>query len=604
MKKRGIIIALILMSIGFAAVATTLTITGTIKYGYDNDDFDVIFSEAILDGVVKGEDLIEPTDKKSITFETKDLSTLGDKSILEYQVMNNSKQYDATVAIKCERVDDDGNISDIQTSEYTEIKPSPKTLTVKAQESRKGTITVELKKVSTTELEEKFKCSLTVNPSEREEEPVEYIADTSCKSVATPNLGDGTKLIPVTIDENGNVTKVSKANEDWYDYCTKKWANAVILKESPLKTYGENEQISMDDIEAMFVWIPKYKYRLWNVNVTEPLYNAHSIEIVFDKTNTEDVEGVSCKSPMNDDNTQGLSGNTGSCNNGEYMTHPAFISFGVDGFWVGKFETGYKDADTSTHAEQFLNDDQKKIIIKPNVYSWRSNTVKNIFNASKNYESTLNSHMMKNTEWGAVAYLSHSIFGINKEITINNNSQYKTGYAALPTTDQSKYPGENGDGSEYNTLWNKESGSTASTTGNITGIYDMSGGSWEYMAAYIESNLGSSGFNYESDGMDTLKKYFDVYKSDSNDTSYSNMILGDATGEMGPFSYYADSNNIKNWHNSWYADVSGFADSSNPWFHRGGAYSGGFTSGIFFFHRNNGASAGGLSFRIVLSPAN
>ena len=36
------------------------------------------------------------------------------------------------------------------------------------------------------------------------------------------------------------------------------------------------------------------------------------------------------------------SGGSGNCNNGEYMTHPAFISMGVNGFWVGKFVTGYK----------------------------------------------------------------------------------------------------------------------------------------------------------------------------------------------------------------------------------------------------------------------
>ena len=230
--KKGIIIALILMSIGFAAVTTSLVINGTINYGYDTKDFNVIFSEAILDGVVKN-DLIEASDKKSITFTTKDLSTLGDRSILEYQVMNNSKQYDASVTIECKRVDGGGNVSETQTSDYTEITPSPESLTVKAQESRKGTITIELKKVSTEEIEEKFKCSLTVNPSEREKEGEKYIAENSCKSgVAKPKLGDETKLIPVTIDEKGIVTKVSAENSDWYNYCDKKWANAVILNDT------------------------------------------------------------------------------------------------------------------------------------------------------------------------------------------------------------------------------------------------------------------------------------------------------------------------------------------------------------------------------------
>ncbi len=592
MKKRGIIIALVIMSIGFAAVATTLTITGTINYGYDTEDFDVYFSEAILDGVVNNE-LIETNEKKSITFETKDLSTIGDRSILEYRVMNNSKQYDATVTIDCKRVEDDGNVSENQTSKYTEIKSSPEKLTVKAQESRKGTITVELKKVSTEEIDEKFKCSLTVTPTERDQDGDKYIAEDSCKSVAVPNLGDETKLIPVTINDEGTITKVSNDNPDWYDYCNKKWANAVILKSEPSKNYEDNQQIEMNDIEAMFVWIPKYKYRLWNVNVTNPLYNAHSIEIIFDTKDTENIEGVSCETPM-------TSGNIGSCNNGEYMTHPAFKSFEVDGFWVGKFETGYKNASNAENAIQ-TNGKSTNIVVKPNEYSWRGANIKTFFEAAKEYNTNLESHMMKNTEWGAVAYLSHSIFGINKEITINNNDQYKTGYAALPTTDQSKMFGEYGDGPEFNTTWNTPNGLTASTTGNITGVYDMSGGSWEYVAAYVsESEKNSSGFSKEE--LSALStKFFDVYDEDSEVNGYTKMILGDATGELGPFNYYQDGDKSSRWHNRWYADASNFASQSLPWFFRGGDYKDGVLAGQFYFVWINGANRD-HSFRLVLAP--
>ena len=591
MNKKGIMVALVLMSIGFAAVATTLTITGTINYGYDTKDFNVYFSEAILDGVVNN-DLIEKTEKKSITFETKDLSTIGDRSILEYQVMNNSKQYDATVAIKCERVDGEGNVSDNQTSDYTEIIPSPESLTVKAQESRKGTVTVELKNVSTEEKEEKFKCSLTVNPGEREKEPSTYIADNYCDSVAKPNLGTNDELIPVTISDSGEITKVSEDNESWYDYCDKKWANAVILKDDVSTSYVENQKIEMNDIESMFVWIPKYKYRLWNVNVTEPLYNAHSIEIIFDTTNTEDVEGVSCATP-------GVSGDTGSCDNGEYMTHPAFTSFEVDGFWVGKFETGYNGTTSNYNV-----DDSNNLIIKPNVASWRNINVKNIFNVSKKYKENLQSHMMKNTEWGAVAYLSHSIFGINKEITINNNNQYKTGYAALPTTDQSDFPGVSGDGNGFNTTWNTENGFTASTTGNITGVYDMSGGAWEYVAAYVQGSSNDAS-TFTKDELGQLgEKFFDVYDKESTVKGYTKMILGDATGEMGPFDEYKDGDNNPRYHNRWYADYSHFADASYPWFRRGGCFSDGVIAGQFGFPRDTGAVDRGDGFRLILAPSN
>ena len=595
MKKKGIAIALILMSIGFASIATVLTINGTINYGYDSEEFDVYFSEAILDGVVHN-DLIDEGTKKSITFTTKDLSTLGDKSILEYQVMNNSKQYDATVTIDCKRVDGEGNTAQSQESEYTTITPSPTSLTVKAQESRKGTITVELNKVSLNNIEEKFKCSLTVDPTERDKEGEKYIADKSCESVAEPNLGTDNKLIPVIIDEEGNITKVSKGNENWYNYCEKKWANAVILK-SGEETPEDNQKIEMNKIESMFVWIPKYKYRLWNVHVTDPLYTVHSIEIEFDTEDTTDIEGVSCATPME-------SGNIGNCDNGEYMTHPAFKSFGVDGFWVGKFETGYKEANNTKEAEQD-NNESSHIIIKPNAYSWRKITVKNMFETSKKYNENLQSHMMKNTEWGAAAYLSHSIYGINQEITNNNNSEHKTGYAALPTTDQSQMPGEKGDGEKYNSTWNTQIGNMASTTGNITGVYGMRGGTWEYVAAYVveASEITQSGFTIQ-ELSELENKYFDIYDEKSTVNSYNKMILGDATGEMGPFSNYADSDKIKRYHNNWYADLSSFVDSTHPWFHRGGGFSNGIVSGQFDFDRGNGVAHENPGFRIVLSPAN
>ena len=210
--------------------------------------------------------------------------------------------------------------------------------------------------------------------------------------------------------------------------------------------------------------------------------------------------------------------------------------------------------------------------------------------------------MMKNTEWGAVAYLSHSIFGINKELTINNNSAHKTGYAALPTIDQSKILGETGDGEPFNTPWNTFNGFTASTTGNITGVYDMSGGAWEYMASYVqESSEDKTGFSKEE--LQSLdERFVDVYAKDSTTTSYNKMILGDATGEMGPFTRYEDTDNNWRWHNSWYADGSHFVEASNPWFHRGGVSDYGVIAGQFDFFRYSDTIYNGAGFRISLAP--
>ncbi len=407
------------------------------------------------------------------------------------------------------------------------------------------------------------------------------ISDSSCKSVSAPNLGSG--LVPVTIENDGTV-KYADTSKKWYNYCDKIWANAVILEDNA--SYKVGDTISEADIQSYFVWIPKYKYKLWNVDT--PSEGVHEIEIVFDETDTTDIEGVSCKTPM-------ISGESGKCNNGEYMTHPAFISMGVNGFWVGKYETGYKGA-TSTAAAQVNANDTSKVIIKPNVYSWRNINVYNAFLNSYNYKRDLNSHMMKNTEWGAVAYLSHSKYGLSYEVNVNNNSSYKTGYSALPSTNQQTFPGTSGDGAAYNSAYNTDIGYLASTTGNISGVYDMSGGAWEYVSAYIIGNSGSSGFsastltNYDS-------KYFDFYNVSSTISTYQYRILGDATGEMGPFK----NDNTSRWHSSWYGDYSYFVDSSNSWFHRGGRYTDGMLSGTFYFDRSTGATDNYGGFHLVLS---
>ena len=412
------------------------------------------------------------------------------------------------------------------------------------------------------------------------------VSDSSCKNVSAPKLGEG--LVPVTIENDGTV-KYADTSKSWYNYCDKIWANAVILEDNA--SYKVGDTISEADIQSYFVWIPKYKYKLWNVDT--PSEGVHEIEIVFDETDTTDIEGVSCKTPM-------ISGESGKCNNGEYMTHPAFISMGVNGFWVGKYETGYKGA-TSRAAAQVNANDTSKVIIKPNVYSWRNINVYNAFLNSYNYKRNLDSHMMKNTEWGAVAYLSHSKYGLGYKVNINNNSSYKTGYSALPSTNQQTFPGTGGDNQVYNSAYNTDIGYLASTTGNISGVYDMTGGAYEYMIAYISDNLGSSGFsastlaNYDS-------KYFDVYNVSSATSTYQYKMLGDATGEMGSFKEYLDGDNVSRWHSSWYGSDSNFVDSSHHWFVRGGNYICGVLSGTFSFDRYTGGVYTDAGFRLVLTP--
>lgn len=400
---------------------------------------------------------------------------------------------------------------------------------------------------------------------------------------ADPELGQG--MIPITISNDGTATVADIYNEEnpWYDYDKKKWANAVKLVSG---TYTVGQVIPESAIQAYFVWIPRYKYKIFNegnytssISGTPTSSTKQTIDIVFESK----------------DKTASTGSTVGS-----YLTHPSFTSLDTNGLWVGKYETGYNGA-TSTATAQVSSTDSTKIIVKPNVYSWRSNTVYNMFIAAYNYDLTNNSHMMKNTEWGAVAYLSHSVYGINKEININNNSSFKTGYSALTTTNQTTYPGTFGDGATYNQPYNTETGYLASTTGNISGIYDMSGGAWEYMAAYMSGQLGGSGFTTTTIANTDYAKYLDVYSASSTIASYNNRILGDATGEIGPFYSYADGDGSTRYHNSWYADPSYFVDSSSPWFSRGGGYYYGVLAGQFYFTRVTGAVYSAFGSRLVLA---
>ncbi len=445
------------------------------------------------------------------------------------------------------------------------------------------------------------------------------------------------KLIPITInEENGKVTRANE-KEKWYDYKNQKWANAVILRSGKADP-GAGVEIAENDIESYFVWIPRYRYQIFdegNYNgLTTKANKAQKINVIFE---SKDVK------PQN------------GSKEGEWLTHPAFTAFNTNGIWVGKFETGYDGAGSTGAAEVNPADENaaieatSKVIIKPNVYSWRKIQVAKAYTIGSHYEQTLNSHMMKNTEWGAVAYLQHSEYGSQKRVRVNNNSNYLTGYAGKhePTVG---YTGTNelcsvnanacnefggsikGQDGEYSTEYFNKASVLASTTENYTGIFDMAGGAWEYMMATIEDGTGSgklasgrhnmynSGFNGKltcsgcnDSGVEvnheitevtgeidlpTDERYFDKYEYNTN--IYSKGKLGDATKEMGPFYSTKHGNENRNV-SSWYDEGAWFIGASTPWFVRGGATADGTDTGLFDFTGDSGRANIFISFRIVLA---
>ncbi len=440
---------------------------------------------------------------------------------------------------------------------------------------------------------------------------------------AYPELTDN--LIPVTIEDGGTVKRASTLST-WYSYEKKQWANVVVLKDEN-EEYENNEVIPEGSIESYFVWIPKYSYQIWDLGNYPGFLKienkVHEIQIKFGLENTVD-DHISaekqCRTPMN--GSQGIAGGSGNCAVGDYMTHPAFLAFDSNGFWVGKFETGYEGA-TKTAEAQINSSEQDKIIIKPNVYSWRGITLGNAFQTSYEYLRNEESHMMKNTEWGAVAYFSQSQYGTCtndqcSEVRVNNNSNYITGYAAKeePTAgynNKADIEGNHVEGTELhengtNTkMYHTTEGHQASTTGNITGVYDMSGGAMEYVMGYATNPTNNDANNNITSLYPTFftsndwKKYYDNYTSTFN-TQFNNRILGDATGEMGPFGIENDPDNNQHTKNSWYKDYGYFVDLYSSWFDRGGYWPDGTSAGVFAFSHFNGNNFSNTSFRIVLTP--
>lgn len=584
--KIGIMIALLVLAVGFAAVTTTLIINGTLTIASDQAGFDkdVIFTKAKTNGKAY---IIE--NGKTIEF-TADLKDIGEEADLRYEITNKNRQYDASGTIECDFADPDNRLN-----EYITITPSPESFDIEASRKKTGHVVVRMVRSyigSETSSDDNdpvnigeigFKCTIKLEAGERENlapEVVPIYTDSTLNG-ADPKVGGD--LIPVTIAENGTVTYADEY-EEWYNYRNKQWANAVMLVDGQSFKYDTGDVIKEEDIESYFVWIPRYKYKLWNVDGTNvetsapETSNARSIEIMFE-TNEDAVS-------------------TGT-QNGEWLTHPAFTNFDVNGIWVGKYETGVKDVvagDPNDRSKASIGTtDVSKIVIKPGIYAWRASKLAFFFYNGYEYNRALDSHMMKNTEWGAVAYLSHSQYGVDGEVTSNNYSMFGTGFGGPKNT----WTNDINRTFAYNTA----EGVEASTTGNVTGVYDMAGGIREYVAAYVE-NGSMSGQKFKNGDLEAYAKYFDVYKADSTATSYENRILGDATGELGNFYTYTASYRdatVKN-HSLWYSDVAIFPSVANAWFVRGGGAKEYEESGIFAFNSSAGMNAGDAGFRIVLSP--
>ena len=192
-KKSMLIIAILLMSIGFAAISTTLIINGNAKVSENSEDFSVIFTAASIDGKDEYSTAVDDT-KKIITFTTSELKTLNQTSILTYEVTNNSSNYDANVSVTC--VPKTGT-----TAKYTSIKNKLENdaTVVKAKETLNGTLTVTLNKTATDSVTEEYTCKLEFNAVERDTlgsnipTPISFESDSWATIAANVKSGNTSK---------------------------------------------------------------------------------------------------------------------------------------------------------------------------------------------------------------------------------------------------------------------------------------------------------------------------------------------------------------------------------------------------------------------------
>ena len=340
--------------------------------------------------------------------------------------------------------------------------------------------------------------------------------DQNNNEIDNPLRPNANGLTPVKFDANkAKFVETTEDDSNWYNYDLQSWANAINYDGS------------------YFVWIPRYAYRITYYS------NSQYTKVI----GYCDGRGIM---KLNDDNTltRISKNNTGIREtSNHYIVAPAFSKDTASGYrnggwdsdlsgiWVAKYEASQSDAGT-VYSNQGFSGIMK---IQPNVTSWRSGTIGEMFTYCQNINNSTNAsiygistdkskidpHMMKNMEWGAVAYLTQSSYGRNgKNVYINNSSDFITGNSGGHDSANEM----SGTTFEYTTT----RGQGASTTGTIYGIYDMSGGAYDRTMSNWAGTVGSSRFTTSTfPGGSNGSKYYEKYTgtSSQNITSACSKVL-------------------------------------------------------------------------------
>ena len=493
------------------------------------------------------------------------------------------------------------------------------------------------------------------------------------------------QFIEPTETEMGSVQETDWNDNSWYNYSQSKWAN----------TKSEDG--------SMWVWIPRYAYKI-TYNNPENKSEGGTIEVRFlEGTSDNYYENGELKTAKRQTKIDETVDTTT-----DFYVHPAFtnetsINFAnggwdeeLTGMYVAKFEAGFPEGNNSTvskkssvsytqtdayvrNIEAGTENDSMQLarnwldgiygetptkisypVFQPLTYSMNyinhndAYNICRVMNENGNIYGFTNrssdTHLMKNSEWGMVSYLSYSQYGTNgQDIAINNanlnsggkkreitnisgKSEVDSVYAVTGMT-QGLIDGEetvikideikalSGNtptttGSMYG--WNQQGGVVASSTKNMTGVYDLSGGLWERTASYIANEheklkeYGKS-IAYNNDILKTKStKYTMVYPHDGT-VDNSNKTNTEENVNAASNANYAKNTKIYGdairetsmagtGTSSWQDDYSNFVSLSATLMLRGGGIWYSSHAGRFYFGRTDGCNYFNPGFRPVVVP--
>ena len=483
-----------------------------------------------------------------------------------------------------------------------------------------------------------YSASITYTATTRPK-PAPTVDPTTCKSGDPQNdcqVDLDSNMIPVKYTgSTTNAQWTSLANPEdssnqgnWYNYNQKQWANAITVKD-PSKYKNQTKVVEQADILGFWVYIPRYAYEVMRRETTDRSVESQNFLISFEKASTPKRRPAACPEKDKDYRTEcdldrsyikGRPSNAGT-----WATHPAF-TFGkkeLNGIWFAKFET----TGSIAHLTVLPNE--------AHVFDPALDSVGRMYTAAKTFGvvdssnvggktdyvipaqnshhlSKFSSRMVNNNDWGAATYLSASEYGagdygvqINANGTVHNDSYGATGCGPWEDGDVDNYSDDSYSWTYHKGVkagslgtqqacsidnpqraYNGTLGQLASTTNNPTGIYDMSGGAWEYVAASYTGSSSTPSDEYF--GHPAYSPYFNSY------TFFEPEQCTFAT--CGGQALYETNANYSQWN----GQGGSFIMESDPWFMRGGTYRY-VDAGVYNVYYGEG-TAGGATFRVALAP--